>query len=45
MHEISEDSELRNIVSEKEFRRSLTFSWGKCARETLEVYKDVSKRE
>jgi glycosyltransferase involved in cell wall biosynthesis len=37
MHEISEGSELRNIVSEKEFRRSLTFSWGKCARETLEV--------
>jgi glycosyltransferase involved in cell wall biosynthesis len=41
MHEILTNKELRNTVSENEFRRSLNFSWSKCARETLEVYKEV----
>ena len=43
MHRVSTDDELRDIVSEKAFRRSLKFTWSNCAKKTLEVYKEVSE--
>ncbi len=36
-----EDPELRKILIEKGFKRAQTFSWEKCAKKTLEVYKRV----
>jgi glycosyltransferase involved in cell wall biosynthesis len=41
MHEILSNEDLRIKLSEKGYRRSLNFSWEKCARETLEVYREV----
>ena len=41
MYEISTNKELRDTVSGNEFRRSQNFSWSRCARETLKVYKEV----
>jgi glycosyltransferase involved in cell wall biosynthesis len=38
MHEVLTNEDLRNRLSEKGYKRSLNFSWEKCARETLEVY-------
>jgi glycosyltransferase involved in cell wall biosynthesis len=41
MHEVLTDEDLRNRLSEAGYKRSLKFSWEKCARETLEVYREV----
>jgi Glycosyltransferase len=41
MHEVLSNEDLRIKLSEKGYRRSLNFSWEKCARETLEVYREV----
>jgi len=41
MHEVLLNEDLRIKLSEKGYRRSLNFSWEKCARETLEVYREV----
>jgi glycosyltransferase involved in cell wall biosynthesis len=38
MREVLTNEDLRNRLSEKGYKRSLNFSWEKCARETLEVY-------
>ena len=41
MHEVLSNEDLRIKLSEKGYRRSMNFSWEKCARETLEVYREV----
>jgi len=41
MHEILSNEDLRIKFSEKGYRRSMNFSWEKCAWETLEVYREV----
>jgi glycosyltransferase involved in cell wall biosynthesis len=41
MREVLSNEDLRIKLSEKGYRRSLNFSWEKCARETLEVYREV----
>jgi glycosyltransferase involved in cell wall biosynthesis len=41
MREVLANEDLRVRLSEKGYKRSLSFSWEKCARETLEVYKEV----
>jgi len=41
MYEVLRDEDLRNRLSEAGYKRSLKFSWEKCARETLEVYREV----
>jgi len=41
MREILSNEDLRIKLSEKGYRRSMNFSWEKCARETLEVYREV----
>jgi len=41
MHEVLSNKDLMIKLSEKGYRRSLNFSWEKCARETLEVYKEI----
>jgi glycosyltransferase involved in cell wall biosynthesis len=41
MCEVLVDEDLRAKLSEAGYKRSLNFSWEKCARETLEVYKEV----
>jgi glycosyltransferase involved in cell wall biosynthesis len=41
MHEVLSNEDLRIKLSEKGYRRSLNFSWEKCAGETLEVYRAV----
>ena len=35
------DSQLRESLIEKGFKRVKDFSWEKCARETVEVYREV----
>jgi len=35
------NEDLRNKLSEAGYKRSMNFSWEKCARETLEVYKEI----
>lgn len=41
MREVLTNEDLRIKLSEAGYRRSLNFSWEKCAKETLEVYKEV----
>jgi glycosyltransferase involved in cell wall biosynthesis len=41
MHEVLSNEDLRIKLSEKGYKRSMMFSWEKCARETLEVYREV----
>lgn len=41
MREVLTNEELRAKLSEAGYKRSLNFSWEKCARETLEVYREV----
>jgi glycosyltransferase involved in cell wall biosynthesis len=41
MREVLSNEDLRIKLSEKGYRRSMNFSWEKCARETLEVYREV----
>jgi glycosyltransferase involved in cell wall biosynthesis len=41
IQEILENRDLRIEFSKKGYKRSLDFSWEKCARETLEVYREV----
>lgn len=41
MHEVHTDEELKAKLIKKGFKRSKLFSWEKCARETLEVYKEI----
>jgi len=41
MREVLMNEDLRNKLSEAGYKRSMNFSWEKCARETLEVYKEV----
>ena len=41
MHEVLSNEDLRTKLSEKGYRRSMNFSWEKCARETLDVYREV----
>jgi len=41
MREVLTDEELKARLSEAGYKRSLNFSWEKCAKETLEVYKEV----
>ena len=41
MREVLMNEDLRNRLSESGYKRSMNFSWEKCARETLEVYKEV----
>lgn len=41
MQKILDDSQLRKSLIEKGFRRVKDFSWEKCAKETLTVYKKV----
>jgi len=39
--EILSNEDLRIKLSEKGYRRSMNFSWEKCARETLDVYREA----
>jgi glycosyltransferase involved in cell wall biosynthesis len=41
MREVLTDEDLRDRLSEEGYKRSLKFSWEKCAKETLEVYREV----
>jgi len=41
MREVLTNEDLRIKLSEKGYNRSLDFSWEKCAKETLEVYREV----
>jgi len=41
MREVLMNEDLRNKLSEIGYKRSMNFSWEKCARETLEVYKEI----
>jgi alpha-1,3-rhamnosyl/mannosyltransferase len=41
MHRIAEDGGLRQRLSESGRSRAATFSWRKCADETVEVYRDL----
>ena len=41
MSALLKDQELRNTLIKKGLERSKTFSWEKCARETLEVYNEL----
>ena len=41
MREVLMNEDLRNKLSEAGYKRSMDFSWEKCARETLEVYNEV----
>lgn len=41
MEVLLKDQELRHILIKKGLERSKTFSWEKCARETLEVYNEL----
>jgi len=41
MREVLMNEDLRNKLSEAGYKRSMNFSWEKCARETLEVYREV----
>jgi glycosyltransferase involved in cell wall biosynthesis len=41
MREVLSNEDLRIKLSEEGYRRSMNFSWEKCARETLEVYREV----
>jgi len=41
MHKVYTDEQLKATLVEKGLQRSKMFSWDKCARETLEVYKEV----
>lgn len=43
MAALLKDQELRNTLIKKGLERSKTFSWEKCARETLEVYNELLK--
>jgi len=38
------DDELRNELKEKGLKRAAQFSWGKCAKEHLEIYREVSEK-
>lgn len=40
--EILTNEDLKAELSRKGYKRSMSFSWKKCARETLEVYKEVT---
>jgi glycosyltransferase involved in cell wall biosynthesis len=41
MREVLMNEDLRNKLSEAGYKRSMNFSWEKCARETLEVYREI----
>jgi glycosyltransferase involved in cell wall biosynthesis len=41
MREVLTNEDLRDRLSEAGYKRSMNFSWEKCARETLEVYREV----
>ncbi|MEM3570154.1 MAG: glycosyltransferase family 1 protein [Candidatus Jordarchaeales archaeon] len=41
MREVLTNEDLRAKLSEAGYKRSLSFSWEKCAKETLEVYREV----
>lgn len=41
MFRIADDAQLRAELSEKSLARSAAFSWERCARETLEVYRSL----
>jgi glycosyltransferase involved in cell wall biosynthesis len=41
IREILSNEDLRIKLSEKGYRRSMNFSWEKCARETLDVYREA----
>jgi glycosyltransferase involved in cell wall biosynthesis len=41
MREILSNEDLKNKLSERSYIRSMNFSWERCARETLEVYREV----
>jgi alpha-1,3-rhamnosyl/mannosyltransferase len=40
-----ESSELRGSLSQQGLLRSRDFSWDRCARETLEVYRDAAAHQ
>jgi len=41
MREVLINEDLRAKLSEAGYKRSLNFSWEKCAKETLEVYREI----
>jgi glycosyltransferase involved in cell wall biosynthesis len=41
MHEVLSNEDLRIKLSEKGQRRSMNFSWEKCAKETINTYREV----
>jgi glycosyltransferase involved in cell wall biosynthesis len=41
MHEVLSNEDLRIKLSEKGYRRSMNFSWEKCAKETIDTYREV----
>ncbi len=45
MLRLSRDHSLKNELKEKGIRRAKMFSWDKCARETLGVYKEVIREK
>jgi len=45
IQQVMNDSQLRKTLIEKGFKRVKDFSWGKCARETLEVYRKMLEVE
>jgi glycosyltransferase involved in cell wall biosynthesis len=44
MYELSKNNDLRASISEKGYKRSLNFTWSKCANECYQVYKELSLR-
>lgn len=42
MYEVLTNNELKDDLIEKGLRRAKMFSWNKCAKETLEVYREVA---
>ncbi|MEW6696504.1 MAG: glycosyltransferase family 4 protein [Bacillota bacterium] len=44
INRLLEDNSLRGFYKEKGLMRSLDFSWDKCAKETLQIYKSLAKR-
>ena len=45
MYKLVTNEKLRKKLSEKGLKRAKQFSWKKCAREHLKVYKEVTKNE
>lgn len=45
MYEVLTDNELRQNLKQKSLERAKQFSWERCARETLEVYEELHKKD